>query len=350
MARVKPKTTAVESIVAKTALDTEGQRELMRWLLLTRRLEERLVNLYRQGKVVGGLYRSLGQEATAVGSAYALASGDYIGPMIRNMGSMLVRGVRPEEMFLQYMARADGPTGGKDANNHFGDVAGRGQVAPISVLGSLVAVMAGIALAAKLRRQPAVALTYIGDGGMSTGEFCEAINFAAVKKLPLIVVGENNGYAYSTPTSEQMAVESLSQRAEGFGVRAESVDGNDVLAVFEATHRAVERCRAGDGPAFLEARTFRMKGHAEHDDQRYVDQELLADWTAKDPVERYRAALRERAILDDRGFQEMDRNVQDEISQGLERAERSPMPPPERALEGVYHDVPRARDGKPRIS
>jgi TPP-dependent pyruvate/acetoin dehydrogenase alpha subunit len=343
------KTETAAPITSRTTLGADRQRDLLRWMLLTRRLEERLVNLYRQGKVVGGLYRSLGQEATAVGSAFALEPGDYLGPLIRNLGSMLVRGVRPEEMFCQYMAKADGPTGGKDANNHLGDVAGRGLVATISVLGSLLAVMGGVALAAKLRKQRCVALTYIGDGGMSTGECCEALNFAAVKRLPLIVVGENNGYAYSTPTREQSGVEGLARRAEGFGVPAEVVDGNDVLAVYEATRRAVDRARAGGGPGFLEAVTFRMKGHAEHDDQRYVPRELLAEWAARDPIERYRAALLHRGVLDEPAIEAIDREVQEEIAAGLARAEASPMPPPERALEGVTLDPPRARDGKPRL-
>lgn len=342
-------TTTTAPIETEKTLDREGQRDLMRWMLRTRRLEERLVNLYRQGKVVGGLYRSLGQEAASVGSAYALEPGDYLGPLIRNLGSMLVRGVRPEEMFMQYMARGNGPSKGKDLNNHFGDVPGRGLVSPISVLGSLVSVMGGMALGSKLKGERSVALTYIGDGGMSTGECMEALNFAAVRKLPLILVGENNGYAYSTPTANQMSIESMTQRAEGFGVRSESVDGNDVLAVFAATRRAVERCRAGEGPAFLEAVTFRMRGHAEHDDQRYVPKELLEAWAEKDPVERYRAVLAERGMLDEEGFEAMDQEVQQEILRGLEIAEKSPMPPGERALEEVYGDVLRVRDGKPRI-
>ncbi|MGD8376951.1 MAG: thiamine pyrophosphate-dependent dehydrogenase E1 component subunit alpha [Acidobacteriota bacterium] len=337
------------AIRTETGLDADGQRELLRWMLRTRRLEERLVNLYRQGKVVGGLYRSLGQEATSVGSAYALEKGDYLGPLIRNLGAMLVRGVRPAEMFMQYMARADGPSGGKDLNNHFGDVAGRGLVAPISVLGSLVSVMNGMALGSKLKGERSVALTYIGDGGMSTGECMEALNFAAVQRTPFILIGENNGYAYSTPTRDQMTHESMTRRAEGLGARSETVDGNDVLAVHEATRRAVERCRAGDGPAFIEAITFRMKGHAEHDDQRYVPEELLEEWAAKDPIERYRAALEERGILDAEAEAAMDREVQEEILRGLEEAEKSPLPPAERALEGVYADLPRVPDGKPRI-
>jgi pyruvate dehydrogenase E1 component alpha subunit/2-oxoisovalerate dehydrogenase E1 component alpha subunit len=164
--RGDPKTTTVEPI---TTTSLPAGRSDLRWMLPTRRLEEKLVNLYRQGKIVGGLYRSLGQEATAVGTAYALEPADYMGPLIRNLGSMLVKGVRPKEMFLQYMARSDSPTGGKDGTNHFGEIGGRNLVSTISQLGSLVAVMGGVALAAKLQKREFVALTYIGDGGASTG-------------------------------------------------------------------------------------------------------------------------------------------------------------------------------------
>jgi len=225
--------------------------------------------------------------------------------------------------------------------------------------------MGGIALASKLRKQKSVSLTYIGDGGASTGEFSEALNFAAVKKLPLIVIAENNGYAYSTPTSDQMAIDSLVKRGEAFGVHSERVDGNDALAVYEATRRAVDRgrsgkgpslieamtfrMRGGKGPSLIEAMTFRMRGHAEHDDQRYVPKKLIEKWAARDPIDRFRALLLERGHMSQDDIDRLDADVEDEVTRGLEVAEKSPMPPPERALEGVYHGVPRARDGRPRI-
>jgi pyruvate dehydrogenase E1 component alpha subunit/2-oxoisovalerate dehydrogenase E1 component alpha subunit len=351
MTKMTDKTSMAEvvALTTETSLDAQGQRELYRYMLLTRRLEEKLVNLYRQGKVVGGLYRSLGQEATAVATAYALGPDDFLAPMIRNLGSMLVRGVQPVEMMRQYMAKGDGPTGGKDLNNHFGDVPGRHLVAPISVLGSLVPVMAGIALGGRMRGDSIVALTYLGDGGISTGEFHEGMNFAAVNKLALVVVAENNGYAYSTPTKNQMAVDSLAERAAGFGVATERVDGNDALAVYEATRRAVERGRAGEGPTLLEAITFRMKGHAEHDDQRYVPEELLEEWAAKDPLDRYRAALLERSVMTPADLDAMEEQLTTELDAAQDLAEQSPLPPAERALEGVYHDTPQVRDPRPRI-
>ncbi len=351
MAKTKTKvpTAEIAPLTSKTSLDAQGQRELYRYMLLTRRLEEKLVNLYRQGKVVGGLYRSLGQEATAVASAYALGPDDFLAPMIRNLGSMLVRGVQPVEMMRQYMAKGDGPTLGKDLNNHFGDVAGRHLVAPISVLGSLVPVMAGIALGGRMRGDPVVALTYVGDGAISTGEFHEGMNFAAVNKLALVVVAENNGFAYSTPTANQMAVDSLVDRAAGYGVVCEQVDGNDALAMYETSRRAVEHARAGEGPTFIEAITFRMKGHAEHDDQRYVPKELLEEWAGKDPLDRYRATLLDRKILTSADLEKMETEMRADLDAAQDLAEQSPPAPPERALEGVYHDVPQARDPRPRI-
>ena len=198
--------------LAKSDLPRERQLEIYRYLKLNRMTEDRLSNLYRQGKVVGGLYSSRGQEAISVGSAYALEPQDVVGPIIRNLGTMFVRGVKPREVMMQYMARADSPTGGKDVNTHFGDLK-RGLVAPISMLGALIPVMAGIALAGRMQKKNLVAMTYIGDGGTSTGDFHEGLNFAAVLNVPFVLIAEHNGYAYSTPTAKQMRVKNIVTRA-----------------------------------------------------------------------------------------------------------------------------------------
>lgn len=321
----------------KTFLTRDQQLDLYFYMQLNRMLEERLTNLYRQGKVVGGLYRSLGQEATSVGSAYALGEGDLMAPMIRNLGSLLVRGVKPGEIFCQYMARAKGPTMGKDCNLHFGDLS-RGLVAPISHLGDLIPVMAGVALAAKLQKRPVVALTYIGDGGTSTGSFHEGLNFAAVQKLPLIVVVENNQYAYSTPLSKQMAIKEIVRKADGYGVPGETVDGNDVLAVYEVTKRAVETARMGGGVTLIEARTMRMRGHAEHDDFRYVPRSLLEEWKKKDPVDRYEKHLLQEAIATQSDLDGLIKKIQGVLDAGVSFAEESPFPDPSLAYDGVYAD------------
>ncbi len=175
--------------------------DLYYWMRLTRTLEERLVALYRQTKVVGGLFRSLGQEADSVGSAYALERRDILSPLIRNLGSMLVKGATPVEILKQYMAKGDSPTRGRELNIHFGDT-DRGFIGQISPLGDMVPVMAGVTLSFKMRGEDRVGLVYVGDGATSTGAFHEGINFAAVQRCPLVVVVENNGYAYSTPTIE----------------------------------------------------------------------------------------------------------------------------------------------------
>jgi TPP-dependent pyruvate/acetoin dehydrogenase alpha subunit len=217
----------------------------------------------------------------------ALGPDDVIAPMIRDLGAMFVRGATPLELFLQYLGRATGPTGGRDHNNHFGSVA-RGILAPTSMLGALIPVAAGVALSFRQKGERRVAMTWIGDGGSSTGAFYEGLNFAVVQKLPLIVVGESNGYAFSTPPDRQMAG---GMAARSQGAFTLTVDGNDAAAVYGAAAEARQRCLDGRGPAFLVCETFRMKGHAEHDDQRYVDPQLLAQWAAKDPLPRFEAWL-----------------------------------------------------------
>ncbi|MGH9933398.1 MAG: thiamine pyrophosphate-dependent dehydrogenase E1 component subunit alpha, partial [Pyrinomonadaceae bacterium] len=182
------------SCTTETTLTPEQMLELYRYLKMTRLVEERLVNLYRQTKVVGGVFRSLGQEATAVGSAYALQPQDFVTPLIRDLGAVLVKGIRPRDIFAQYMAKAWGPSGGRDLNIHFGDLE-KGFIGPISHLGDMIPVMTGVLLGARMKKKSIVAIAYIGDGGMSTGAFHEGINFAAVQKLPLIIVAEYNHYA-----------------------------------------------------------------------------------------------------------------------------------------------------------
>src|ERR1700730_12965960 len=232
--------------ITETSLKPEQMLELYRYLKLTRLVEERLVNLYRQTKVVGGVIRSLGQEATAVGSAYALQPQDFMTPIIRDLGALFVKGIKPRDIFAQYMAKAWGPSGGRDLNIHFGDMK-KGFIGPISHLGDMIPVMTGIALAARMQKKRLVTLAYIGDGGMSTGAFHEGLNFAAVQRLPLIVVAEYNHYAYSTPTNLQTAVKDLAEKALGYGISGHIVDGNDVIACYEVTKRAVEFARRGGG-------------------------------------------------------------------------------------------------------
>ncbi len=332
----KPQDGKPLSCTGDTTLKPEQMLELYRYLKLTRLVEERLVNLYRQTKVVGGVFRSLGQEATAVGSAYALQPRDFITPLIRDLGAVLVKGIRPREIFAQYMAKAWGPSGGHDLNIHFGDLE-KGFIGPISHLGDMIPVMTGVLLAARLRKKPTVAIAYIGDGGMSTGAFHEGLNFAAVQRLPLIVVAEYNHYAYSTPTSLQTAVKDLAEKAAGYGIPAHIVDGNDVIACYEVTKRAVEFGRRGGGAVLIEAKTYRRKGHAEHDDQRYVPSGEIEWWEKhNDPLDRYERYLTESGLADKQKLEGITGDVMREIEEDCTWAESSPMPEPEQAAYRVF--------------
>lgn len=309
---------------------------IYRWMLLTRRLEERLVHLYRQNQIVGGLYRSLGQEAETIGAVAALEPQDVIGPLIRNMGALLVKGYRPRDVAMQYMARSGGPTGGKDLNTHFGSVADHGVVGPVSMLGDTVPVLAGVALAAKLRREDRVALCFVGDGATSTGAFYEGMNLAAVWKLPLIALVENNGYAYSTPLSRQMAVERIADKAAGLGMPGVTVDGNDPLAVYDAVREARGRALAGEGPTLVEVVTYRRKGHAEHDTQKYVPAGEIEAWEAADPVERYESSLTAGGFAGEEDLARVQREVAAHVEAEIDAALASPFPDPAVARAGVH--------------
>ena len=324
------------SCSTETTLKLEQHLELYRYLKLTRLVEERLVNLYRQTKVVGGVFRSLGQEATAVGTAYALQPQDFVTPLIRDLGAVLVKGIRPRDIFAQYMAKAWGPSGGRDLNIHFGDME-KGFIGPISHLGDMIPVMTGILLGGRMQKKKFVAVAYIGDGGMSTGAFHEGLNFAAVQRLPLIVVAEHNHYAYSTPTSLQTAVRDLAEKAAGYGIPAHIVDGNDVVACYEVTRQAAEYARRGGGAVLIEAKTYRRKGHAEHDDQRYVAAGEVEWWEQNnDPVDRYERYLLDCKLATKEKLEEIVAGVVREIDEDCAWAESSPMPESEQAAYRVF--------------
>jgi TPP-dependent pyruvate/acetoin dehydrogenase alpha subunit len=313
--------------------------ELYGYLKLNRMVEEKLTNLYRQGQVVGGLYRSLGQEACSVGAAYALARGDIMTPLIRNLGAIFVRGGRPRDVLCQYMARAAGPTGGRDLNTHFGWLHPDGSnIAVISMLGDMIPILAGAAIAERMQGRKTVALTWIGDGGTSTGAFHEGLNFACVQKAPLVVIAENNKWAYSTPTSRQMANTRIVDRAAAYGCFGDSVDGNDVLAVYEVTRRAIARARAGEGPTLIEADTMRMRGHAEHDDMKYVPPEQLEAWAGKDPIARYERELASRGVASQGELDGIAAALESSLNADVDAALASPFPAPESALPNVYGD------------
>ena len=306
------------------------------YLRLTRALEGRLVNLYRQGKVIGGLYGSLGQEGESVATAYALDDADVLSPLIRNLGAMLVKGAKPADVLRQYMAKATGPTAGREMNIHFNDLQ-LGYLGQISHLGDMVCVMAGITLSFRLRGERRVGLVYAGDGATSTGAFHEGMNFVAVQRLPLVVVVEHNGYAYSTPTRHQTAVERLADKAHAYGVPGHTVDGNDILATYAATHEAVERARDGAGVSLIEVVTYRRRGHAQHDDQRYQPPDEIARWEANDPVDRFVARLVEAGWASPPELAVIDGRAEAVVDAAVAECEGDPLPAPETALGSVMH-------------
>ncbi len=334
-----PATRPTGAVPSGAVLSADQLLELYYYLRLTRTLEERLVALHRQTKVIGGLFRSLGQEGESVASAYALERGrhrDILSPLIRNLGSLLVMGAQPIEILRQYMAKADSPTRGRELNVHFNDLE-KGYLGQISHLGDMIPVMAGIALSFKLRAEPRVGLVYIGDGGTSTGTFHEGLNLAAVQRLPLVVIGEYNHWAYSTPPEKQFAVKDLAEKAKGYGVPSVTVDGNDVFAVYEATRFAVERARRGKGVHFIEVKTYRRKGHAEHDDQHYVPKTDLERWAKEnDPIDRYTQRLLSANMVAEGDLRDIDDRVRVEVDQATDACVDEPLPPAESALPGVY--------------
>jgi TPP-dependent pyruvate/acetoin dehydrogenase alpha subunit len=320
---------------SQVPLSRAQRSELLYWLKLNRALETRLANLFKQGKVLGGLYRSLGQEAISVGSAFALGPDDWYAPVIRNMGTCLVRGIHPRILIAQYMARSI-PVGGRDNALHFGFL-DKGMVSTISPLGGLVSVMAGVALGFKIRGEKRVALTYSGDGQTSTGAWHEGVNFAAAQNLPLVLFIENNGWAYSTPVSRQSRVKDLADKAKAYGIHGEVVDGNDVLAVYAASRRAIDRAREGGGPSLIEAKTFRRLGHSEHDDPRkYVPPGMFEEWEKKDPIDRYEKLVIESRVMTRAEIEQLEQRIERELDEAQAWAEEVPPPDPATLTRGVF--------------
>jgi TPP-dependent pyruvate/acetoin dehydrogenase alpha subunit len=328
--------------------------EIYRWMVLNRKMEQALENLYKQGKVVGGVYFGLGQEACSCASAYALGNDDWLAPMIRNQGSLLVRGFEPRDMMMQYMAKAESPTKGRDGTSHFGDIYKRNVVSPISMLGDLIPVMSGVALGARLQGKNVAVMTYIGDGGQSTGVTYEGINFAAVQNLGLVLFVESNLWAYSTPSEMQYRVQDLAERAIGYGIPGVIIDGTDPCQIYDAAHEAVERAHRGDGATLIEAKMMRMKGHAIHDAADYVPKPMFEYWCRRDPIARFENYLvNVKKWLSAREHGQLISEVESYLEKEREIAVNSPMPAPETAEGGVYcengcHQI-KPKYGMPRV-
>jgi len=318
------------------ALDRDTLERMLYFLKLTRESEWKIEqSLYRQGKIVGGVYVGRGQEAIGVGTAIQLVDGDVVIPTHRDFSAFVIRGMTLPEIFCNWMGRVAGPTRGRDGGPHLGDVR-RGIIAITSQLGAWCPVACGVGLAMKRRGTKNVTVTFFGEGTTSRGDVHEAMNFAAVMKLPVIFVCNNNAYAYSTPTDKQYAVKSLATRGPVYGMPGESVDGNDVLAVYASVAKAVARARSGGGPSFLECKTFRMAGHSAHDAAEYVSENLKRQWAKKDPIVRFEKYLLARRILTRQRIREIEAAIRKEIEDAVAEAESRPMPEGSELEDGIY--------------
>lgn len=336
------------SVAAPPAEDGPSRDQLLalhRALVLPRLIEEKMLILLRQGKL-SKWFSGIGQEAIAVGVAHALEADDYILPMHRNLGVFTSRGLELPRLFRQLLGRDEGITGGRDRTFHFGRL-DHHIVGMISHLGAMLPVADGLALAAQLRGTRQVAATFTGDGSTSEGDFHEAVNLAAVWKLPVLFVVENNQYGLSTPTSEQYACRDLADKGVGYGIPGVIVDGNDVLAVVSAVRQAAARARAGDGPTLLEFKTFRMRGHEEASGTDYVPDALFDEWSEKDPVRRFEQHLLAGGVL----TAQVRDGVRAELKAEIERlmdealATADPESTPERELADVYAPSPVVANG-----
>ncbi len=316
-------------------------------VLLQRLVEERIMALYRQGRIYGSVYSGRGQEAVGAAAGLALGPDDAVFPLNRELALHLARGRRVADVFRQFLGKGDGPTRGRDGNMHFG--APEHNVFPlVSMLGDGCPVVVGAALAFKRRREGRVALTFWGDGAMNVGDVHEGLNLAAVLQVPAVFVVQSNGYAYSTPTEAGTRMPDMAERIRGgWGIPATRVDGTDAVATLAAIRAAVGRARSGEGPQRVDAVSLRMEGHAAHDDGRYMDQERRARYAAElDPVERLARRLELDGLLPE-DIDELRAAAAAEVAAGLAEAEAAPAADPATLLDGVYASplLPRPPDG-----
>ncbi|MEZ5402875.1 MAG: thiamine pyrophosphate-dependent dehydrogenase E1 component subunit alpha [Bryobacteraceae bacterium] len=319
--------------------EAELSHRFFYYLNLQREAEDRIERkLYRQGKILGGVYVGRGQEAIGIGSGLVAHPDDVLFPCHRDLGLYFLRGISPREVFAQYMGRVGGLTRGRDGNMHMGDLSRR-IVAIISAMAASVPVSVGAAMALRYQGSPNIAFNYFGDGATSRGDWHEGLNLAAVQKAPVVFICNNNQYAYSTPLEKQMACADVADRGPAYGIHSEIVDGNDVFAVHEATRRAAAHCREGLGPYLLECKTFRMTGHSAHDAGDYVPKHLWDEWGAKDPIARLRKRMIESGWATSDELDEIAREVRVEIDEAIAWADASPFPDPSTLEFGVYEET-----------
>lgn len=319
---------------ATPAPDRDLYLRMFHTMALQRALEDRMVSMYRQGEMLGSVYSGHWHEAIAVGTAAALRQDDFLCPLHRDAGAHLWRGMEPWQIMASFLGKATGPTGGRDGTLHYGRL-DLNIYNPPSHIPDNYPVATGGALAFKYRGEDRVALAYCGDGATGRGDFHEALNIAAVLDLPCIFVVENNQYSYSTPLPLTSKTD-FATKAGAYGMTGDKVDGTDVLAVYDATRRAVERARSGAGPSLVEAVTMRMHGHAEHDSADYVPKEMFEEWSKRDPVELFAARLQDLGVADAEQIAAIKDECRKVCIEARKRSLADPMPDPATVEVGVY--------------
>ena len=326
------------SEVKDVGLDREDLLGMYRSMLITRGIEERGHILYKQGKIPGSFYTGRGNEAASVAIGTAMGPEDVGAPLHRDIGVHIVRGLEPWRILANYMGRADGPARGRDGNVHMAE-ARLGLISMVSHLPAMLPVAVGCALAFRIRDEARVAIGWFGEGASARGDCHEAMNFAGVRRLPVVFVCDNNQWAYSTPAHLEYAVEHLADRAQAYGFEGVVVDGTDILAVYREARRAIEKAREGEGPTLIECVTLRMEGHAVHDDAFYVPREMFEEWAKRDPIEQFRSWLRENVSFTGTEEEEIAADVKRVLTEAMRRAEESPIPDPSTLMDGVYADL-----------
>ena len=316
-------------------MTTDARLAFYYWMQLTRTFDERMLAYWKTGRGVGGTFSQRGHEAISVGAASALGPDDVVSPMHRDLGAYLLRGFKPREVFAHLLGRANGPSQGRDANLHGMSDLGRGIIGFISHLPHSLPVALGVAMSFRYRGEPRVAMGFTGDGASNNGLYHEVLNMAGVYNAPLVIIVENNQYAYSTHCQQASRVASIASHAAGYGLLTTTVDGNDVEAMYAVTQAAVERARAGGGATLIEAQTLRMLGHAVHDGAEYVPRDLLATWEARDPVVSYRRTLATSGLTEDQ-LAAIEQRCRAEVEDAVAFAEASPWPDPSTVTHGVY--------------
>jgi TPP-dependent pyruvate/acetoin dehydrogenase alpha subunit len=319
----------------KFKLAAEQLLEMYYWLRLIRSFDERLSVLVKQGKVRSGVYTGIGQEAIIVGTCFGLRKEDFIAPLHRDLGAFLMKGVEPRVMMSQMFAKITGLSKGRDSALHSG-VNDLGIFGNTSMLGANLPVAAGLALTFKMEQSDNVVIAYFGEGASNVGDFHEALNFAGVQQLPILFICENNQYAYSVPLEKSMAIDDVADRADGYGFDGVAINGNDVLAVYQATQGALARARAGEGPTLIECKTYRWHGHSEHDKAFYRSDEELAMWKSRDPITTFTTYLRTRHVLDDEKQKDVEQRVSAAIDDAVEFAMNAADPDPSEAATDLY--------------